>query len=179
MYYCENILNNQEVEEIYNELFKAPRWLINNPYNHNNSEDGIYCQSIIQNSQSKEYDPYLFGLFKGIAIGVNKKLKEKYNFSLDLNNENIIRTQLNAQKKSNFSQFHTDGIKGVESYSIIGFLTPYWDKMWGGQLQIEDKKFNFAPGDFIVFDSKRLHDALPVIKETPFYRVTVAMFVSI
>ena len=177
MYYCENVLNKDEVKEIYNELFNEHLWAVTNPYNEGNLE-GIYLNSLIQDTQngkSNIYNPYLFGLFKGVSIAVNNKLKEKYGFNLNINNKNIIRTQLNAQKKSNYSKFHIDG---VESYSIIGFLTPFWDKIWGGSLQIENQNIIFTPGDFLVFKANRLHDALPTIKETPFYRVTMAMFIN-
>ena len=63
------------------------------------------------------------------------------------------------------------------SWSIIGFMTPQWDKSWGGELQIQEETFTFEPGDFIAFKSTELHDAMPILVDTPFYRLTCACMI--
>ena len=181
MYYCENILNIDEVKEVYKYLFLNHKWNVTNAYGEKElgtDLDGVYLNSIVMNNDGNQFrihEPYLYGLFRGILFSVNQRLKNKYNFTLGVGEENITRIQLNAQKKSNYNKYHIDN---PYTYSVIGFLTPFWDKNWGGELQIESKTIDFSPGDFLVFKSNKIHDALPVIKETPFYRATVAMFIN-
>ena len=182
MYYCENILNIKEVKEVYKHLFLKHRWTVANPYGDKNfgtDLDGVYLTSVVMNKYKDTpvgiFEPYLYGLFRGILFSINQKLKNKYNFTFDIEEENIFKIQLNAQKKSDYNKYHIDD---EYAYSIIGFLTPFWDKSWGGELQIESERIDFSPGDFLVFKSNKLHDALPIIKETPFYRVTAAMFIN-
>ena len=109
-------------------------------------------------------------------VNVKQKIRDKYGFELPTHDvESVV---FNAQRKGNIPCFHTDGVGDKKySWSIIGFMTPQWDKSWGGELQIQEETFTFEPGDFIAFKSTELHDAMPILVDTPFYRLTCACMI--
>ena len=85
-------------------------------------------------------------------------------------NRVIKRIALNAQNNNHYTEFHSDDLGSV--YSIVGFLTPQWAEDWGGELNIEGEVIKYSPGDFILFESTKLHKSQP-IKNIPFWRTSI------
>ena len=170
IYHCDNVLSKQELLPIYEMLMKQS-WSIYSAYESQTTYSNSYpSKNIYQDGQA--FDPLLTGYFSGLAYNVNRKLREKYNWELPINK--ITKIQMNAQKKGSVFNFHQDGTPDM--YSMIGFLTPEWQDSWGGTLQIEGETVKYRPGDFVVFKSNYLHDAMPILEDTPWYRISVGMF---
>lgn len=170
IYYCENIISKQELLPIY-DMLMTQSWSLGSAYAGQKTYSDTYASNRIF-SEGQSFNPFLTGFFSGIAGNVNRKLREKYNWQLPVHK--IHRIQMNAQKKGNAFDFHQDG--SPDMYSMIGFFTPEWQDNWGGQLQIEGDSIPFKPGDFVVFRSNYLHDAMPIIEDMPWYRISVGMF---
>ena len=109
-----------------------------------------------------------------IQLATQKKIGWKNN-NFDLGSYQIRSITLNAQQKS--SKFHFHDHRQFK-YSLVGFLTPEWDKDWGGSLQIEDTEIHFSPGNFVLFSGSDLHDAMPVKIDLPFWRISVGIFLN-
>jgi hypothetical protein len=109
-------------------------------------------------------------LFDNISYNFYKK----YNFTLP---ENIKRIHLGAKNDSSLTEFHCD-TNDANAYTIVGFLTPEWDLNWGGELYIEDKKFQYEPGKFIIFKSNLRHNGIGLNKTVPFWRITLNYVIS-
>ena len=62
-------------------------------------------------------------------------------------------------------------------YSIVGFFTPQWAEEWGGELNIEGKVIKYNPGDFILFESTKLHQSKE-IKKIPYWRTSVSYMIE-
>jgi hypothetical protein len=173
-YYADNILSLDEVKYCYNVLLNH-KWNIKSFYQQEGIDNSdLAYPNMMAYKDGTVYDPYLFGLMSGILFSVNKRIQEKYNFTLPTHK--IKTVQFNAQGKSDDCSFHSDGTHN--QWSVVGFLTPQWHKEWGGDLQIEDETVTYKPGDFVVFKSSHLHDALPVKVKTPFWRITTAIFLD-
>lgn len=170
MYIAKGILNDSDIKSIYHQLMNEPKWNIGG------SSDPIYdFPRLIAFDTEGIYDPFLTGYFISTLGKIRDKIYDDYGFNIPDKLETI---RFNAQKKGNIPSFHSDfDHKGTFSWSVVGFLTPQWDKTWGGELQIQDKTFLFEPGDFIVFKSSDYHDALPIKVDTPFWRVSVACMI--
>ena len=93
----------------------------------------------------------------------------------DLGNYQIKSIILNAQQQSDKFHFHDHR---QYKYSLVGFLTPEWEKEWGGELQVEDTTIQFKPGSFVLFSGSDLHDAMPVKINLPFWRISVGIFLN-
>ena len=110
-------------------------------------------------------------------VNVKQNIRDKYGFELPTHDvESIV---FNAQKKGNIPCFHTDAcVCRKYTWSIVGFLSPQWDKSWGGELQIQEETFTFEPGDFIAYKGgSQLHDAMPILVDTPFWRLSCALMI--
>ena len=120
-------------------------------------------------------DPYWIGYFNCLFDRINQKLKEQHNFSLV---RKINRIALNAQNENHYTEFHIDKASHeTGSYSIIGFLTPQWAEEWGGELNIEGEVIKYKPGDFVLFDSDRLHRSQE-IKKIPYWRISISYVIE-
>ena len=51
--------------------------------------------------------------------------------------------------------------------SIVIFMTPIWAPGWKGSFHVDGDKFNFQPGNVIVFNSDKYHLGEPPKKEIP------------
>ena len=164
-----NVLHSREIKKLYNDLLATPEWSIISAYGDDFNPTPVLNVTYDNNPLSMKWH----GFFQGLYLGLNTIMLQQHNFNLGDYSLNTVT--LNAQKNFNDFVFHShDDYR----YSIVGFLTPQWQKEWGGELQIEEKTINFKPGDFILFDGKKLHDALPVKMPIPFWRVTIAMFIK-
>jgi hypothetical protein len=160
------VLNLEDCFSLYNGLINANIWDLNR---HSLGRAGgafpgvtfMHDEQIVVNNQ------YWLGYFNCLFDRINAELKQQHNFSL---NRSIKRIALNAQNDNHYTEFHADDLKNC--YSIIGFLTPQWAEEWGGELNIEGKVIKYNPGDFIVFESSKLHASQP-IKKIPYWRTSI------
>jgi hypothetical protein len=178
-YIAKNVMTEEEVAYIYDYLINVCPWRINSPYMRQDNHDHEYFRHHSYPHMSAlgpggMQDPWLTGYFTATMNSVNIRMKESYGFTLPTHR--IQSINFNAQRKSDYSKLHTDG-NGFQ-WSVIGFLTPEWDDSWGGELRIQENVVKYKPGDFIAFKSNILHDAMPVLVDTPFWRVTVACFMD-
>ena len=60
-----------------------------------------------------------------------------------------------------------------DTISIVGFLTPVWEKVWGGELYVEEEKIDFVPGRFVIFQSERIHNGAAPTKDLHWWRISV------
>ena len=128
--------------------------------------------SFIVNGKTNYNDQYWIGYFRCILDRINQKLKEQHNFLLE---RNINRIALNAQNNNHYTEFHVDG--DLNTFSIIGFLTPQWAENWGGELNIEGETVKYKPGDFVLFNSNQLHKSQE-IKQLPYWRISVSYVIN-
>ena len=168
IYEIKNILNEYEIKNTHKKLLEH-NWAIDTPY----GTVSYFHPTCRVSFEETIYHPYWFGYFSGLVSAVNSDLRKNKNF--DLGNYQIKSIMLNAQQKS--SKFHFHDHRQFK-YSLVGFLTPEWDKDWGGSLQIEDTKIQFTPGNFVLFSGSDLHDAMPVKIDLPFWRISVGIFLD-
>ena len=170
IYEIENVLNGFEVKNAYKQLL-SNNWSIHQAYG-NETFSNMYPMFRVSFEDSV-YQPYWFGYFSGIVSSINSHLRKEKNF--DLGSYSIKSIILNAQQNSGKFHFH-DHRKF--KHVIVGFLTPDWEDSWGGELQIEDKKIKFKPGNFVLFSGNHLHDAMPVKVNLPYWRISVGIFLN-
>ena len=168
MFEIKNILNEYEIKNTYKKLLEHS-WRIDTPY----GNVSYFYPTFRVSFEETIYNHYWFGYFSGLVSAINSYLRKNNNF--DLGNYKIRSITLNAQQKS--SKFHFHDHRQFK-YSLVGFLTPEWDKDWGGSLQIEDTEIHFSPGNFVLFSGSDLHDAMPVKIDLPFWRISVGIFLS-
>ena len=172
MYIVKNVIGDKDISMLYNHAIKECTWNIGTSYAEATNPKLEYPTHLVFNSRGM-HNPFLAGYFLSTLSVIRKRIEDEHGFSIPT--EKISTIGCNAQRKGNISQFHEDADEnGAHSWSIVGFLTPQWDPSWGGDLQIEDKTVTYQPGDFVVYRSNLLHDALPIKVDTPFWRVTVA-----
>lgn len=175
MYIAKNVLSKGDIDQLYGHLMGESIWKIGGAYA--NSDDPLthYPRAMAMDANGI-HSPFLAGYFVSLMGRIRDQIEEEYGFVLPVGGLGAVG--FNAQRKGNISLFHTDGdAKGKFTWSIVGFLSPQWDPSWGGELQIEDRTYTFEPGDFVLFRSNELHDALPIKVDTPFWRVTVACMI--
>ena len=127
---------------------------------------------LIENGEIHLNNQYWIGYFNCLFDRINAQLQLQHNFSLK---RNIQRICLNAQNDNHYTEFHTD--TDSSEYSIVGFLTPQWAEDWGGELNIEGEIIKYKPGDFILFDSAKLHKSQP-IKKIPYWRTSISYVIK-
>ena len=168
MFEIKNILNEYEIKNTYKKLLEH-NWSIDTTY----GNISYFYPTFRVSFEETIYNHYWFGYFSGLVSAINSYLRKNNNF--DLGNYKIRSITLNAQQKS--SKFHFHDHRQFK-YSLVGFLTPEWDKDWGGSLQIEDTEIHFSPGNFVLFSGSDLHDAMPVKIDLPFWRISVGIFLN-
>ncbi len=169
-------MSGKDVDSIYNHVINDGFWKIDGAYG--GLDDPRLCYPRMQAlDPNGMHNPFLAGYFMATMARIRDRIEDEHGFILPT--QSIAAIGFNAQRKGNVAEFHTDADKnGPHVWSAVGFLTPQWDPTWGGELQIEDKKFIYEPGDFVVFRSNLLHDALPIKVDTPFWRVSVSMMLK-
>ena len=168
VYECEIILNQYEIKDIHKRLLDH-NWSIDTPYTSYSS----FYPTFRVFFEDNIYQPFWFGYFSGLVSAVNNDLRKNKKF--DLGNYQIKSIILNAQQQSDKFHFHDHR---QYKYSLVGFLTPEWEKEWGGELQVEDTTIQFKPGSFVLFSGSDLHDAMPVKINLPFWRISVGIFLN-
>ena len=170
VYEIKNLLNEFEIKETY-DLLMQQNWNINTIYQGAQTYEDLYPHFCVFN-QDQILNPYWYGFFRALFAGANRSVKKDYNF--ELSSYKIKEIQINAQKNKGSYHFHDHN----ERWTIVGFLTPYWNEEWGGELQVEDTKVTCSPGNFALFKGAYMHDAMPVKVDLPFWRISVAMFID-
>ena len=166
-----NVLNKEDCFSLYSGLTNSNMWSLNR---HSAGAEGgsfpgvilIEGKEIIFNNQ------YWIGYFNCLFDRINAQLQQQHNFSLK---RIITRIALNAQNDNHYTEFHQD--EKENTYSIVGFFTPQWAEEWGGELNIEGNIIKYNPGDFVLFDSYRLHKSQP-IKKIPYWRTSVSYVIE-
>ena len=175
MYLVKKVLNKQDVTQVYNHLMGESIWKIGSAYRGNDDPTYHYPRALAMDSNGI-HSPFLSGYFVAVMNRIRDRIEEEHGFTIPTGGLSAIG--FNAQREGNIPLFHTDGdSEGPMTWSSVGFLSPQWDPSWGGELQIQDRKYIFEPGDFVVFRSNELHDALPIKVDTPFWRVSVALMI--
>ena len=174
-YIAKNVLDYSEIKQVYDHLMNNPCWHIGGGYANADNPILAYPRFVAKDPNGI-HSEFIAAYMIATMVNVKQKIRDKYGFELPTHDiESVV---FNAQRKGNIPCFHTDGTGSKKySWSIIGFMTPQWDKSWGGELQIQEETFTFEPGDFIAFKSTELHDAMPILVDTPFYRLTCACMI--
>ncbi len=167
-----NVLTLEDCFNLYNGLINQHIWSLSRTSE--NTIGGCFPGvTLIEKGETVVNHPYWIGYFNCLFDRINQKLNEQHNFSLK---RNIDRLVLNAQNSNHYTEFHPDTL--VENtYSIVGFFTPQWAENWGGELNIEGKLMKYKPGDFIVFDSHKLHKS-EKIKLIPYWRTSISYVIK-
>jgi hypothetical protein len=161
-----NVLNLEDCFSLYSGLINANIWDLNR---HSLGREGGAFPGVtfMHDEQIVVNDQYWLGYFNCLFDRINAQLKQQHNFLL---NRSIKRIALNAQNDNHYTEFHSDNPENT--YSIVGFLTPQWAEDWGGELNIEGEIIKYNPGDFILFESSKLHKSQP-IKKIPYWRTSI------
>jgi hypothetical protein len=169
VYEIKDLLNEYEVKNTYKTLLDH-NWAIDTAYS---PSIGIMYPTFRVSFNKQIFNPYWFGYFSGLVVGVNNSLRKNHKFGLG--DYEIKAITLNAQQHN--SKFHFHDHRDFK-YTIVGFLTPEWEDDWGGHLQIEDTSIQFSPGNFVLFSGSDLHDAMPVKVKLPFWRISVGIMID-
>ena len=171
IYTVEDIISKKSLENSYNSLLKNSVWNLNR--RSTETALGSFPGFIVQ-EENNIINTGWSGYFNCLFQNISHSFYKKYNFTLP---ENIRRIHLGAKNDSSLTEFHCD-INDANAYTIVGFLTPEWDLNWGGELYIEDKKFQYEPGKFIIFKSNLRHNGIGINKTVPFWRITLNYIIS-
>ena len=164
------LFDEKQTDGIYKALTNTESWALNRTSNSDSYENTFPGFEIV-NSQGMILNQFWYGFFTSSLINLNQKIFDKYNFYLP---SVIKRIACGAKKSDSQTEFHID-TKNSTSWTIVGFLTP--EKNEHGHLQVENKKFDFEPGKFIVFKSHHRHNGYG-FKNSKFWRVTVNMVIE-
>ena len=166
-----NVLTLEDCFELYEGLINSHIWNLARA-SENRLGGRFPGVNLIKDEQVIHNNPYWIGYFNCLFDRINQKLKEQHNFSLV---RKINRLALNAQNENHYTTFHVDNT--LQTYSIVGFLTPQWAEEWGGELNIEGETIKYKPGNFVLFDSNKFHKS-EEIKKIPYWRVTVSYVIN-
>ena len=171
VYIVDDIISKKSLECLYKNLTVNPVWDISRSSLGNSS--GQFPGFTVKDNNNILNSGWT-GYFNALYENINHNFFKKYNFTLP---ENIQRIHLGAKNNSSFTEFHCD-TNDVNAFTIVGFLTPEWSEEWGGGLLVEDKKFEFIPGRFIIFKSNLRHNGLGPNKTVPYWRITLNYVVN-
>tara|TARA_R100001460_G_scaffold77683_1_gene118628 strand:- start:151 stop:678 length:528 start_codon:yes stop_codon:yes gene_type:complete len=163
-----DVLTLEDSFELYQGLISQNIWGLNRASAPGKPRGAFPGVMFLENGEVMYNNPYWIGYFNCLYDRINQKLNEQHNFKLT---RKIKRIALNAQNDNHYTEFHID--KDTSHYSIVGFLTPQWAEDWGGELNIEGEIFKYTPGDFVLFDSNKLHKSQE-IKKIPYWRISVS-----
>ena len=169
-----NVLTLEDCFTLYTGLINANIWHLNRKSTGETNGGAFPGVDFLLDGEVAFNNQYWIGYFNCLFDRINAKLKEQHDFSL---RRNIERISLNAQNDNHYTQFHIDEHTPQNSLSIVGFLTPQWAEEWGGELNIEGKIIKYKPGDFILFDSNKLHQSQE-IKKIPYWRTSISYVVK-
>ena len=167
-----NVLTTQDCFSLYEGLVSDNLWSLNRRTNLNSMGGSFPGVSLIEDNKIVLNNQYWIGYFNCLFDRINQKLLEQHNFNLI---RKIKRIGLNAQNDNHYTEFHKDS--NENNYSIVGFFTPQWAEEWGGELNIEGKVIKYNPGDFILFESTKLHQSKGV-KKIPYWRTSVSYMIE-
>jgi hypothetical protein len=167
-----NVLTTQDCFSLYQGLASDNIWNLNKTSDKDKFGGAFPGVSFIENKTVVYNNQYWIGYFNCLFDRINEKLNEQHNLNLV---KSINRIGLNAQNDNHYTEFHAD--KTENTYSIVGFFTPQWAEEWGGELNVEVKVIKYNPGDFILFDSFKLHQSQK-IKKIPYWRTSVSYVIE-
>jgi hypothetical protein len=162
-----DVLTKEDCFSLYTGLVTSNIWNLSRQSDTSNLGGCFPGVTLIENQEIVYNNQYWIGYFNSLFDRINAELKRQHNFSIS---RVISRIALNAQNDNHYTQFHQD--METNTYSIVGFFTPQWDEDWGGELNIEGDIIKYNPGDFILFESTKLHKSEP-IKKIPYWRTSV------
>ncbi len=163
-----NVLTLQDSFDLYQGIINQNMWTLNRASAFNKPRGAFPGVTFLENGKIQYNDAYWIGYFNCLYDRINQKLNEQHNFTLP---RKIQRISLNAQNDNHYTEFHID--KDTKHRSIVGFLTPQWSEDWGGELNIECEIFKYSSGDFVLFDSNKIHKSQE-IKKIPYWRVSIS-----
>ena len=170
-----NVITLEDGFELYSALIRQHVWNLARSSSEGKPGGTFPGVCLMEHGEVVGNSPYWLGYFNCLFDRINQKLKEQHNFSLV---RKVNRIALNAQNENHYTEFHIDKSSHDKgSYSIIGFLTPQWAEEWGGELNIEGEVIKYKPGDFVLFDSDRLHRSQE-IKKIPYWRISISYVIE-
>jgi hypothetical protein len=169
----ENVISSKELFFIYREILSTPIWSVTalSSFEEEDSWDKKQKLApilIVKNGDlMNSYPFYLWA--KTVVYRIADKLAEK-NIGI---NTNIARVYLNLTYDNNNQHFFHSDSEDSKYTSIVLFLTPVWLPNWEGGFYIDGEKFNFKPGNAIIFDSRQFHKGdQPKKEDTNWLRLT-------
>lgn len=93
---------------------------------------------------------------KTLAIVVFKIIQSKAIFLTD----HVKRIHLGAKAILQDDVKHKDCEDHENDITVLFYLNPKWNKKWGGETIIDNKKIEYKPNRAVIFDSKILHGGL-------------------
>tara|TARA_R100001224_G_scaffold65994_1_gene39706 strand:- start:8 stop:529 length:522 start_codon:yes stop_codon:yes gene_type:complete len=166
-----NVLSLEDCFHLYSALISSNMWNLNR-CSEGKNRGAFPGVTLIEKNEVIHNNQYWIGYLNCLFDRINQKLREQHNFLLD---RRIFRIALNAQNDNHYTEFHVDTTLGTNS--IVGFLTPQWAEDWGGELNIEGEIIKYKPGDFVLFDSEKLHKSQE-FKKIPYWRISVSYVIN-
>lgn len=167
-----NVITLEDGFELYSALIRQHVWNLARSSSEGKPGGTFPSVCLMENGEVVGNSPYWLGYFNCLFDRINEKLNEQHNLNLV---KSINRIGLNAQNDNHYTEFYSD--KTENTYSIVGFFTPQWAEEWGGELNVEGKVIKYNPGDFILFDSFKLHQSQK-IKKIPYWRTSVSYVIE-
>ena len=160
-YIYDDLISNLELLWIYDTILNCEGWKINcHPGNGINAAFSTHPVLLIQNEKEVK-SLFWAGYFQKIIFTIKDLLKKKENLILP---NKIKRIHVIAKSSFSDSALHLDS-KNENSYSIVGFLNPIWNKTNGGEFLLEKEIIQNKPGRFVIFKSNTFHDGMPITKK--------------
>tara|TARA_R100001509_G_scaffold24983_1_gene13061 strand:+ start:324 stop:854 length:531 start_codon:yes stop_codon:yes gene_type:complete len=167
VYIIDNLISKRHINNLYKGLINTPNWNISRC---SIEQDKGTFPGLDIFSDNKSHNSFWHGYFISLYEKLNEKFYEQNKFYLP---PIIKRIALGAKNNNSFTDFHIDEHNQSNGWTIVGFLTPEWEKDWGGALQVEDKTIDFVPGRFVIFKVNTIHNGFGSKKDVPYWRISV------
>ena len=167
MYIIDNVIDKKDLENLYIRLIQSSAWTLDRTSNPRKQTSHHFPGLVVRTEQGV-LNSYWDGYFVSVYERLNQLFQQKNKFSLP---RNIFRIHLGAKTLNSETDFHLD--EHFFGYSIVGFLTPKWNKKWGGELYVEDKKIDYVPGRFVVFKTDCRHNGEAPKETIPYWRISI------
>ena len=186
MIVLDDVLNKEELHFIYRKCVHEPSWYLSRPTKlgvENGDEhtfggllirDGRIGQQMHKEHFSKESRSEIYEyMLENVLPRVKKRCLEEYNLEIP---SQTIRFDVVAKTPGCNAEMHKD-IDFLGGISIVGMLSPEWEKECGGEFSWEDdeskttKILDWKPGRFLVFNSEIFHRGVGSKTSTKYWRL--------
>ena len=177
MHIYDDVVDKCHLEDLYKTLTQRNGWYLSR--SSNKDQKGKDCG--FPGFFVSPLDP-LFPRFLDILDRLRRLHHDRTNEEMP---SHVHRLDVVAKQPNVKTRFHHDVLPkndpDEEAYTIVGMLTPEWDKSWGGDFVVEKpvgcssihKIVTYKPGRFIIIKSTQRHNGMGPNQIIPYWRMVV------